>query len=74
MKQLLLAPGIFNFFLLATQISASKSYATQYSKNVNLPKLVRLRGVSFTEFIQIWGHFGYFGYFDPPNLWVCLQW
>ena len=41
--------GFSNFFL-ATQISASKSYATQTEENVNLPKLVK--GMSLLSFIE----------------------
>ena len=49
-------PGVFKLFL-ATQISASKSDATQTETNGNLPKLVR--GVIFTEFIGVRVYFGH---------------
>ena len=57
--------GFSNFFL-ATQISASKSYATQTEENANLLKLVRgVSLLSFTELIAIWGYLGYV--FDPHS-------
>ena len=59
-------PGLSLQFFLATQLSASKSYVTQFhpkQKN-NLPNSREVSLLSFTEFIKVRS---YFSYFDPHS-------
>ena len=58
---------VFKKNLLATQVSALKSYATQNIKNVNCPKFSNR--VELVDLHKVWE---YFGYFDPRSAkWFC---